>query len=98
MREGEKKKHLRKKNIGHIFGNIHISGKVNEDDEKNKQKENIAGKIFFISRNKLVFFSKCFFYLSKLAVFSGNRQQSNAHLTQCNSACIPKLTFQMISF
>ena len=28
---------------------------------KKTSKKNIAGKIFFISRNKLVFFSKCFF-------------------------------------
>ena len=36
---------------------------------KKTSKKNIAGIIFFISRNKLGFFSECFFYLPKLTVF-----------------------------
>ena len=46
MRAGEKKKHLRKKNIEHILGKVnegdqiknicHISGKVNEGDKIKK--------------------------------------------------------------
>ena len=38
---GSKKKIKEKKNIEPFFG------KVNEADEKNKQKKNIAGKMFF---------------------------------------------------
>ena len=61
MREGGKKniKHIFG-NIGHISGKVNegdkikkncpISKKVNEDDEKNKQKENIAGKFFYLSK------------------------------------------------
>ena len=37
MREGGKKKTIKKKNLKHIFGNIgHISGKVNEGDKMKK--------------------------------------------------------------
>ena len=45
-------------------------------------KKNVAGKIFVISRNELFFFSEYFFYLPKLTVFFGNRQQSNARAGQ----------------
>ena len=55
--------------------------RVNEGDGKNKQK-NLADKIFPVSRNKLVFFPNVFFILSKLTVFFGNRQQSNARAGQ----------------
>ena len=37
--------------------------------KKNKQKKNIAGKIFFISRNELVFFGMFFFLSPKLTCF-----------------------------
>ena len=42
--------------------------------KKKTSKKNIAGKIFEMN----LFFSECFFYLPKLTVFFGNRQQSNA--------------------
>ena len=45
-----------------------------------RAKKNIAGKIFFISRNKLVFFRKVFF-ISQITCF-GNQQQSNARAGQ----------------
>ena len=51
--------------------------KVNEGNEKKQAKKNIAGKCFFISWNKLCFFSKSFFYIPKLTCFI-NRQQFNA--------------------
>ena len=53
MREGCKK--TLKKNIEPI------SGKVNESDENNKLKKNIAGKICFIFRNELVVFRNVFY-------------------------------------
>ena len=50
---------------------------VNEGDVKTSKKT--AGKIFFISRNELGFFSECFFLSPEIDwVFFGNRQQSNA--------------------
>ena len=51
--------------------------KVIEGGEKNKQK-NIAGKMFFISWNKLGFFRNVFLSLEINSFFLGNRQQSNA--------------------
>ena len=39
--------------------------KVNEK----KQAKKLAGKIFFVFRNELGFFSKCFFLSPKLTVF-----------------------------
>ena len=54
MRERTGKKHLRKKNIEPIFG------EVNEGDEIKTSEKNIAGKIFFISQNELAFFRNVF--------------------------------------
>ena len=54
---------------------------------KKQAKKNIAVKIFFISRNELVFFRNVFFYLPKLTVFSKNRQQSNARAGQKKNTC-----------
>ena len=52
--------------------------KNNEGDEKNKQNENIAGKMFFIIfRNKLGFFRNVFYLF-----YFGNRQQFNARAGQ----------------
>ena len=55
---------------------------------KKTSKKNIDGKIFFISRNELGFFSKCFFYFPKLTSFSENRQQSKGPHRQ--NACVTR--------
>ena len=100
MREGGRKKNIEsilekvnegaqmKKNIRQISGKdnkgdeinklLTYFKKVNESDEKNKQNKNITGKMFFYPL-------KCFFYLPKLTVFFGNRQQSNARAGQKNT-------------
>ena len=65
MREGGKK-HLGKKNFEHIFGKVNEGNEIKKNDlfgknlmraTKKTSQKNIAGKrVFFISRNKLVFF------------------------------------------
>ena len=57
-----------------------IKQKVNEGDEKNKQKQTEPGKKNSLKIN--LFFFEMFFYLPKLTVFSENRQQSNARAGQ----------------
>ena len=50
--------------------------------KKNKQKNNITGKIFFIFRNELVFYRNVFLSPEIDWFFSENRQQSNARAGQ----------------
>ena len=89
------KKTFKKKNIEPILGN--------EGDEikklliylknsywgwrKKQAKQNIAGKNVFLCHEINLFFSECFFYLSKLPVFFGNQQQSNARAGQIKNTC-----------
>ena len=58
-----------------------ILNKVNEGDEKNKPKKH-SWKNIFLSAEMYLFFPECVFYLPKLRVFFGNRQQSNARAGQ----------------
>ena len=53
---------------------------------KKTSQKNIAGKIFFISRNELVFFQNVFLS-PKLTVFLQNLQQSNARAGQKKNTC-----------
>ena len=66
MREEGGKKHLRKKNFEPDFGKVNEGDEIKQTfdlflkkimraTKKNKQKKNIAGKIFVISRNEFVF-------------------------------------------
>ena len=53
---------------------------------KKNKKKNIAGKIFFIFRNELVFFRNVFLS-PEIDCFFGNRQQSNARAGHNKTTC-----------
>ena len=68
MREGGKK--IKKKNIEPIFEKVNEGDQIKKTLDKfleklmratEKTKQNIGGKIFFISRNELVFFGMFLF-------------------------------------